>query len=117
MMADFTVEKNKFDMRELSSQIEKWLCKDNVNSYDLSKVHLVIEEYLSNILFPNFDGEVKFSISRNNNDFILIFSHRGNDYMNKITDNSFLSFKILDSKTKEKHSYTKDGITTVEFIL
>ena len=37
--------------------------------------------------------------------------------MNKITDEAFLSLKILDNKTKEIHSSVTEDITSVKFVI
>ena len=114
-MADFIIEKKNFDMQKLSLELSEYSKLHSVN--DNTKLQLLIEEYLTNILFPNFEGAVEISIVNDNKELSLVFIHRGIDYMNKITDDSFFSLKILDNKTKEIKSYTKDGITTVKFVL
>ena len=115
-MTDFTIEKKKFDMQELSTKLSELLKLKNIDNKNLNKLQLVAEEYLNNILFPNFEGAVEISVTNDDKELSLIFTHEGINYMNKITDNNFLSLKILDNKTKEIESNTADGITSVKFI-
>ena len=116
-MADFIIEKKNFDMQKLGNELIKYSKLQSLDKSDFTKLQLVTEEYLTNILFPNFEGAVEISISNDNKELTLVFSHNGADYMNKITDASFLSLKILDNKTKEISSSTIDGITSVKFII
>ena len=113
-MADFIIEKKNFDMQKLSIELSEYSKLHNIDNN--TKLQLLIEEYLTNILFPNFEGAVEISIVNDNKELSLVFTHEGIDYMNKITDNSFLSLKILDNKTKEIESSAKDGNTSVKFI-
>lgn len=115
-MTDFTIEKNNFDMQKLSARLSEQAKLINLDGNDCNRLLLVIEEYLTNILFPNFEGNVEISINSDDKGLSLVFTHEGINYMNKITDNSFLSLKILDKKTREIESNTTDGITSVKFI-
>ena len=115
-MADLTIEKKNFDMQELSSKLSELLKLKNIDNNNFNKLQLVAEEYLNNILFPNFEGAVEISVTNDNKELSLIFTHEGINYMNKITDNNFLSLKILDNKTKKIESSTTDGNTSVKFI-
>ena len=116
-MADFTAEKNTFDMHKLSSELEEYCRVHKIGGYEFSKIQLIAEEYLANILFPNFSGTAEISISQSDESLIISFSYNGADYMNKITDASFLSLKILQNKTKEMKSFEKDGRTFAEFVI
>ena len=115
-MADLTIEKKKFDMKEFIAKFSELLKLKNIDNNNFNKLQLVTEEYLNNILFPNFDGMAEISITNDDKELSLVFTHEGINYMNKITDNNFLSLKILDNKTKEIESNTADGITSVKFI-
>ena len=115
-MANFIIEKKNFDMQNLSMYISEQLKPQALNGNDFDKLRLVAEEYLTNILFPNFESAVEISVFNDNNELSLAFTYKGADYMGKITDNSLLSLKILDNKTKEIKSNTKDNITSVKFI-
>jgi|GEM_PF-4815385 len=116
-MADFTIEKKNFDMQKLSIELSEYSKLHNIGSNDNTKLQLIIEEFLANILFPNFEGAAEISILNDNKELSLVFTYKGIDYMNKITDDNFLSLKILDKKTKEIKSCTSDGVTSVKFIL
>ena len=115
-MTDFKIEKKNFDMQQLTTKLSELLKLKNIDNKNLNKLQLVAEEYINNILFPNFEGAVEISITNDDAELSLIFTHEGMNYMNKITDNNFLSLKILDNKTKEIESNTADGITSVKFI-
>ena len=116
-MADFIIEKKSFDMQKLSLELYQYCIAHNISSEGLSKIQLAAEEYLTNILFPNFDGAAEINISKNDDSLKISFSHNGEDFMNKITDISFLSLKILRNKTVSMTSETKDGRTCAEFVL
>ena len=116
-MADFSTSKNEFNMQKLSAEMEQYCKNNNIEVRIFAQMLLVTEEYLTNILFPNFDGGVEISVSNTDKGILLYFFHTGADYMNKITDNSFLSLKILQNKTKEMKSYAKDGGAAAEFLL
>ena len=115
-MADFIIEKKNFDMQKLNTELSEQFKLKGIDSNNFNKLQLVAEEYLANVLFPDFEGSVEISIVNENRELSLIFAHKGTNYINKMTDSNFLSLKILDNKTKEIESYTKDSITFVKFI-
>jgi len=116
-MTECIIEKNSFNIEKINSQIEEYGRLNNINNNKISDIKAVIEEFLSNILFPNFDGGIEFSIVKDERGIVLSFCYSGADYMQKVTDDSFLSLKIIKSKSKEIKSCSKDGRLTIEFIM
>ena len=43
-----------FDMQKLSTELSEYSKQHNIDNNNFTKLQLVIEEYLTNILFPNF---------------------------------------------------------------
>ena len=71
-MKEVAFSKNDFDVKKINSVIENYCNENNVNEEDVLKVQLVCEEFLSNILFPNFAGEVTFLLDKADNKLMLI---------------------------------------------
>lgn len=116
-MVDFILNKNNFNMNDINSKIDDYAKTNNISIDKISKMQVVIEEFLANILFPNFEDETLLSFSKYNNNIVISFSYTGKDFMNKITDESFLSLKLIESKTSSIKSNTKDNKTIVEFTI
>ena len=116
-MDELVFNKNNFNIKELNSIIEQF-CNDNsMNKEKVLNLQLVAEEFLSNILFPNFDKDVSFLVSLSEGNVILSFEYEGVNFMNKINEQTILSLKILRNKAKEIISDTKDNKTNIKFVV
>ena len=80
-------------------------------------MQLVCEEFLTNILFPNFQENFELAMRKEDAGVVLSFNYAGLDFMNKINDVTFLAQKIIDNKAKSSKSTTKDNQTVVEFVI
>ena len=114
-MEKLTFDKNSFVMEKIKSLTEKYCAENNLRNDDVLKIQLVCEEFLTNILFPEFDKNVDFVIYRRDNATILTFEYEGRDFMNDVNDESFLALKILKNKTKSIKSETSGNKTSVKF--
>ncbi len=116
-MNNTSFNKNTFDIKILNTIVEDY-CKEQLIHEDVVfKVQLITEEFLSNFLFPNFDGEVTFSITKNDGDLILSFEYSGTNFMNRINAQTILSQKILHNKTKEIIVDENNNSTVVKFVV
>ena len=109
--------KNNFNIDHINSELKNFCSKNNINNDDLLKTQLISEEFLSNILFPNYQNDVELVVNKQNEDIVLSFNYSGIDYMNKITETTIISLKILENKSKEIQSNTQDDKTTVQFVI
>ena len=116
-MTNFAFNKSSFDIKNFNLLIEDYCLTHKLGQAAILNMQLICEEFLSNILFPNNEKEVNFSISERDNDKILSFCYIGPDYLKNISDASFLSLKLLRSKTKAINSKTQENKTTVEFVV
>ena len=116
-MADLTFTKNGFNIENINSVIDNFCTSNNIHSENSFKMQLICEEFLSNILFPNFEGDVEFLINSKDSNTLMTFKYQGADFMNKINETTMLSLKILQNKAKEVNSSTENGITKVEFLV
>lgn len=114
---DIVFNKNSFNIDNVNSELKNFCLTNNIANENLLKMQLVCEEFLSNILFPNFENDVSLTVYRHDEDTILSFAYLGNDYMNKINELTMISLKILENETKEITSNTKDNKTIVNFII
>ena len=109
--------KNNFNIDTINSELKNFCSTNGVSNDNLLKLQLISEEFLSNILFPNFEDEVLMFAQKNDQSIELSFEYKGENYMNKINETTMLSLKILENKTEEIISDTKDGKTSVIFIV
>lgn len=114
-MEKLTFNKNEAVMEKINSVTEKYCSENGFNNEYILKLQLVCEEFLTNILFPEFDKNVDFSVSRQNNSTVLTFEYAGADFMNNINDDSYLALKLLKNKTKNIKSETSENKTVVQF--
>ena len=110
-------KKNDINTKELNAIIKDYCENSNILTSNLFNIQLICEEFLFNILFPNYSGEVEFSVMQENNLLIMRFIYDGEDYLNKINNSSFLSLKLIKSKSRKIESSTENKKTTVEFHL
>ena len=106
-------DKRNYDVETINLQLKTYCDKEDISNASLLKMQLISEEFLANILFPNFDGEVKMLIKNNT----LIFEYTGVDYMNAISESTIISHKILEKQAQEINSTTLDNVTTVSFVI
>ena len=114
---ELSFNKSSFDIEKINAGFKSFCSDNNLSNDELLKLELINEEFLSNILFPNYDGEVKLSIVKNDSCVMLSFEYSGADFMNKITDITIVSLKILQNKTKDIITNRSNGQTIVNFIL
>ena len=112
---DLIFNKNNFNIDMVNLELKN-LCSAG-DSENLLKMQLVNEEFLSNILFPNYENDVKLSVYKNERGIVLSYEYSGTNYLNKINESTMISLKILENKAKEVISDTKDGKTKVSFII
>lgn len=114
---DLTFNKSGFDIEKINSEFKSFCTLNNIRNDVLIRMELVNEEFLSNILFPNYENEIKLSVFQKDNDAVLSYEYSGVDYMNKINETTVVSLKIIQNKTKDIISNTQNGKTTVSFIV
>ena len=110
-------DKRDFSIEKVNSELNKYCEEKGIDKPSLLKMQLISEEFLSNILFPNFDGEVKILIFLKGENKVLTFEYRGIDYMNNINEKTVISLKILEKQTEKIISQTVNETTTVSFII
>ncbi len=116
-MTNFAFDKSSFNIKNFNLLVEDYCLTHKLGQAATLNMQLICEEYLSNILFPNNDKEVNFSITERDNNTVLSFSYNGPDYMKNINDTSFLSLKLLRNRTKDIKTTTQDNRTTIEFVV
>ena len=116
-METLTFTKINFDNKTTNDFIENFYNKNNIEKNSLLNVQLVNEEFLSNILFPNYDKDADFYISKEDEGIILSYSYEGDNYMKQINDRTILSLKLLQSKTKGILSKNKGNKTIITFVI
>ncbi len=112
-----TFEKRNYDIAVVNSQIESYCKEKDISDDALLKMQLISEEFLSNILFPNFDGEVTILFFLKDKNRVLSFEYSGADFMKKINETTIISHKLLEKQAKDIISTTIGDITTVSFII
>jgi len=116
-MESFTFNKTDFDINKFNLMIENY-CKENDILDEISfNIQLICEEFLSNILFPNFDGEVEIFIIKRKEGIVVSFVYADVDFMNKINEQTILSLKILRNKTQKILTENLNNKTIVKFIV
>ena len=108
-------DRRNFDIEKVNSQLKAYCEEREIDNATLLKMQLISEEFLSNILFPNFKGQVEILIFLKGENKILTFEYQGIDYMNKVNEETIMSLKILEKQTEDITSTTINGITKVSF--
>lgn len=116
-MLNLTFNKDSFDIEKINAELKKFYSQNNLDKEKLLTIELICEEFLSNILFPNFDGEIKMSVSQKDGDLVLSFEYKGINFMNKINEKTIISHKIFRSKTKDIISDTTVNNTSISFVI
>ncbi len=111
-------DKSSYDIETVNSQLKDYCAEKAIDNAALLKMQLISEEFLTNILFPNFDGEVKILIFLKDNKKVLTFEYKGADYMKNINDTTIISHKLLEKQTEEINTTsTMSGYTVVSFVI
>ena len=110
-------DKRSYDIEKVNSQLEEYCAEKGIDNSTLLKMQLISEEFLSNILFPNFDGEVKILIFLRDKDKVLTFEYSGIDYMKNVNEETIISLKLLEKQTEDIITKTIGDTTTVSFVV
>ncbi len=110
-------DKRSYNIETVNSQLQQYCGEKGISGAALLKMQLISEEFLTNILFPNFEGEVKILIFLKGKNKVLTFEYEGADYMKNINDKTFISHKLLEKQTEDIITTTIDGVTTVSFVI
>ena len=111
------IKKDKFDIKKINSIIEDFCQENAIQKDNIFKLQLITEEFLFNILFPNFEKDVQFSILKNDNSIIISFEYDDINFMNKINEKTIYSLKILRKETQEIICDEKDKKTLIKFVI
>ena len=98
-------------------QLEEYCSEKGIDNSTLLKMQLISEEFLSNILFPNFDGEVQILIFLKDKNKILTFEYSGIDYMKNVNEVTIISLKLLEKQTEKIITETIGDVTSVSFVV
>ena len=109
--------KLNYDAETINSQLKDYCTQKGIDDATLLKMQMVSEEFLANILFPNFDGEIKILIFLKDKNKVLTFEYAGIDYMKNFNEDTIISHKLLEKQTEEIITTTINGITTVSFVV
>jgi len=109
--------KNNYDVEKVNTELQKYCSEKEIDNASLLKMQLISEEFLSNILFPNFDGEVKILIFLKDKNKVLTFEYEGVDYMNKVNEKTLISLKLLEKQAEKIISETINQNTIVSFTI
>ncbi len=110
-------DKRNYDAQKINSQLKAYCSEKGIDNPALLKMQLISEEFLSNILFPNFDEEIKLLIFLNGKNKVLTFEYTGENYMNHVNEATIISHKLLEKQTEEIIATTINGVTTVSFVI
>lgn len=110
-------DKRNYNVEKVNSELKKYCEEKGISNPVLLKMQLISEEFLSNILFPNFDGEIRILIFLKGNNKVLTFEYSGKDYMNNVNERTIISLKLLEKQTQEIISKTFNETTSVSFII
>ena len=109
--------KNNYDVEKVNTELQNYCSEKEIDNSSLLKMQLISEEFLSNILFPNFDGEVKILIFLKDKNKVLTFEYEGVDYMNKVNEKTLISLKLLEKQAEKIISETINQTTIVSFTI
>lgn len=98
-----TINKNKFDLYMLFSDLAKYLSEQNMRVGNLYDLYLVIEELTINEIFKNQldNKDISIRVRVNNNNITIIYSNL-QDFNYEFTNTEDISDKIINSKILEK---------------
>ena len=111
-------DKRSYDIETVNSQLKDYCAEEGVDNSALLKMQLISEEFLANILFPNFDGEVKILIFKKDTNKVLTFEYKGADCMKNINEATIISHKLIEKQTKKINTTTTvNGVTAISFVI
>ena len=110
-------DEHSYNIEKVNSYLKDYCEEKGIDNPSLLKMQLISEEFLSNILFPNFDGQVQILIFLKGENKVLTFEYSGVDYMSKINEQTVISLKILEKQTEKIVSKTINEVTTISFII
>lgn len=111
------ISKNNYNIETINSEFQNYCSEKCIDETILFKMQLISEEFLTNILFPNFDGEVKISTSFEDNNIALIFEYADINYMKNINEATIISHKLIEKQTQEITEETIGNNTKISFII
>ena len=114
---DIVFNKRSYDIEKINSQLKQYCKEKGIDDTKLLKMQLISEEFLTNILFPNFDDEVKILIFSKGKNRVLTFEYSGADFMKIINNATVISHKLLEKQTEEIITKTVNDVTTVSFVI
>lgn len=110
-------DKYDYNVEAINSKLKEYCTQKDIDDAALLKMQLISEEFLANILFPNFDGEVKILIFLKDKNKVLTFEYKGIDYMKNISEATIISHKLLEKQSEEIITTTINDVTTVSFVI
>lgn len=98
-----TINRNKFDLYMLFSDLAKYLSEQNMRVGNLYDLYLVIEELTINEIFKNQldNKDISIRVRVNNNNITIIYSNL-QDFNYEFTNTEDISDKIINSKILKK---------------
>ena len=110
-------DKHSYNIEKVNLQLKDYCAEQGIDDAALLKMQLISEEFLANILFPNYDGEVKILIFLKGKNKVLTFEYTGIDYMKNISEAIIIPHKLLERQTEEIITKTIGDVTTVSFVI
>ena len=111
-------DKYSYDAEKINSELKRYCTEKEIDNTSLLKMQLISEEFLSNILFPNFDGQTRILIFLKGKNKVLTFEYSDEkNYMNNVNEKTIMSLKLLEKQTEEIISKTINGATSISFII
>jgi len=111
-------DKYNYNIEKFNSQLEAYCAEKEIDGPALLKMQLISEEFLSGILFPNYDGQIRILIFLKGNNKVLTFEYSDEkNYMNDVNEKTVISLKLLEKQTEDIISTTINGTTSISFII
>ena len=110
-------DKRSYDAQKINSELKSYCEEKKIKPSTLLKMQLISEEFLANILFPNYDGQIQILIFLKGENKVLTFEYSGIDYMNNVNERTIISLKLLEKQTEDIISTTINGTTSISFII
>ena len=110
-------DKRSYDAEKINSELKSYCEEKEIKPSTLLKMQLISEEFLANILFPNYDGQIQILIFLKGENKVLTFEYSGINYMNNVNEKTIISLKLLEKQAEEIISKTVNGITTISFVV
>lgn len=117
---NFSYTKDTIDVFELNTKIENLCLKYCLAMEKAYQIQLILEEYLSNILFPNIGTnsvEISISYIESTSDILIEATHQGTNYMDKVSEDNSLALKIIETQARKIDIESDNQTTKVTFTL